>query len=204
MPSETDLLNDALSQIGEVSIGSISDGTTNADYCQALYPALLDSILRSHHWNFALTRVALSADVDTPVYEFAYQYTLPADCLKVVAYAGGDTSTVTMWYSEGYRAHPLPFKIEGRKLYSNDGVVYIQYLARKTNPAEWDALFYQVVATWLASKLAMAITKDAKKSNALLQQAVTVLLPMALAVDGQEGSIEPFHTDDLLWGRSLA
>jgi len=30
-----------------------------------------------------------------------------------------------------------------------------------------------------------------------------VLLPMALAVDGQEGSVEPFVTDDLLWGRAL-
>lgn len=204
MASETDLLNDALSQIGEVGIGSINDGTVNANYCLALYPPLLDSIMRGHHWNFALTRVALSADVDTPVYEFAYQYTLPADCLKVVQYAGGNTSTVTTWYSEGYRAQPLPYKIEGRKLLSNDGLVYIQYIARKTNPAEWDGLFYQVVATWLASKLAMAITKDARKSNALLQQAVTVLLPMATAVDGQEGSIEPFQTDDLLWGRFLA
>jgi len=203
MASETDLLNDALSQIGEVSIGSINDGTVNANYCLALYPPLLDSILRSHHWNFSLTRVSLSADVAAPVYEYAYAYTLPSDCLKVVAYAGGQTSTASTWLYDGVRTQPLPFKIEGRKLYSNEGVVYIQYVARKTNPSEWDALFYQVVATWLASKLAMAITKDARKSNALLQQAVTVLLPMALAVDGQEGSVEPFVTDDLLWGRAL-
>lgn len=204
MATETDLLNDALSQIGEVSIGSINDGTVNANYCLALYPALLDSILRSHHWNFALTRVALSPDVTAPVYEYAYAYTLPSDCLKLVAYAGGNTSTPTLWLYDGIRVHPLPFKVEGRKLYSNEGLVYIQYIARKSNPSDWDALFYQVVATWLASKLAMAITKDARKSNALLQQAVTVLLPMAVAVDGQEGSVEPFQTDDLLWGRSLA
>lgn len=204
MATETDLLNDALSQIGEVSIGSINDGTVNAYYCKALYPALLDSILRSHHWNFALTRVSLAADVTGPVYEYAYAYTLPSDLLKLVAYAGANTSTTITWTEGGVRAYPMPYKVEGRKLYSNEGTVYIQYIARKSNPSDWDALFYQVVSTWLASKLAMAITKDARKSSTLLQQAVTVLLPMALAVDGQEGSIEPFQTDDLLWGRSLA
>lgn len=204
MSGETDLLNDALSQIGEVSIGSINDGTVNANHCLALYPALLDAILRSHHWNFAITLVALSPDVTAPVYEYAYAYTLPSDCLKVIAYAGGQTTTPILLIANGIPSQPLPFKIVGRKLYSNEGVVYIQYIARKSNPSDWDALFYQVVSTWLASKLAMAITKDARKSNALLQQAVTVLLPMALAVDGQEGSIEPFYTDDLLWGRSLA
>lgn len=204
MPSETDLLNDALSQIGEVGIGSIDDGTTNANYCKTLYPALLDSILRSHHWNFALKRMSLAQDVTAPVYEYNYAYTLPSDLLKLVAYAGANTSSSVMWWVDGVRVSPLPYKVEGRKLYSNEGTVWIQYISRVTNPSEWDALFYQVVATWLASKLAMAITKDARKSGTLLQQAVTVLLPMALAVDGQEGSTEPFITDDLLWGRSLA
>jgi len=202
--TETDLLNDALSQIGEVGIGSIDDGTTNANYCKTLYPALRDSILRSHHWNFAMVRVSLAQDVTPPVYEYAYSYTVPSDLLKLVAYAGGNTSTSTIWTADGMRAVQLPFKVEGRKLYSNDGTVWIQYVARVTNPSLWDALFYQTVSTWLASKLAMAITKDARKSSALLKQAMTVLLPMALAVDGQEGSVEPFQTDNLLWGRWLA
>jgi len=202
MPSQTDLLNDALSQIGEVGITAMDDGTTNATYCLTLYPALLDAILRSHHWNFALKRVSLAADVTGPVYEFAYAYTLPSDLLKLVAYAGGATASTVLTNVDGNS--PMRFKVEGRKLYSNEATVYIQYIARISNPSEWDALFYQTVSTWLASKLAMAITKDARKSATLLQQAVTVLLPMALAVDGQEGSIEPFITDDLLWGRSLA
>ena len=91
--------------------------------------------------------------------------------------------------------------MEGRKIYTNDGNVKIRYLRRVENPDEWDGLFYQVVATWLASKLSMAITKDAKMSAALMSSAVNVLLPLALAVDGQEDSVEPFFVDNLIVGR---
>jgi hypothetical protein len=62
-------------------------------------------------------------------------------------------------------------------------------------------MFYQVMASWLASKLCMAITKDVKLSTGLLGQARDILLPIATAVDGQEGSVEPYVVDDLLWGR---
>lgn len=185
MASETDLLNDALSQIGALPITAIDDGSVNANHCQRLYPALRDSLIRSHHWNWAMKRVVLAQDVTAPVFEFAFAYTLPADCLKVVEYNGGapDTSTI--------------YKIEGWKLITNDGEVQIVYLARITNPDEWDAIFYQVVATWLASKLALAIPKDASTSKALLEQAVEVLLPLALAVDGQEGTVLPLVSDAL-------
>jgi len=35
----------------------------------------------------------------------------------------------------------------------------------------------------------------------LLIEATRVLLPLALAVDGQESLVTPFIVDDLMWGR---
>lgn len=202
MPSETDCLNDALGQIGAAAITSISDGSTNANYCQRFYPALRDGRLASHHWNFAVTWVQLSPDVTGPIAGFNFAYTLPPDCLKVVNYGGtlpSSPSTIAT-YTDPYGRVLVRYKIEGRKLVSNDGTAFVQYLRQITNPSEWSPLFYQGLSKELASKLAMAIPKDEKKAMALLQMA-EMTFATAMAVDGQENSIEPYIVDDLIWGR---
>lgn len=202
MASETDLLNDALSQFGGAAITNISDGSINANHCLRLYPPLRDALLRLHHWNFAMTWVQLAQDVTPPVAQWAYAYTLPSDCLKVVNYGGSATavSSLALIYPDSGIRVVTRYKIEGRKLVSNDGTVYIQYLRRITNVDEWDPLFYQAVAAWLASKLCSAIAKDGKLSMSLMSTAQHLLM-LATSVDGQEGSIEPYVVDDLLWGR---
>lgn len=199
MPSEVDLLNDALAQIGATAITAIDDGSVNANHCQRVYPALRDGLIRSHHWNWALRRVELAQDATAPPFGFAFSYTLPADCLKIVEFNGANitTSAMTQQTPSGVSL----YVIEDRKLLTNYGTALIVYLARVTNPDVWDALFYQTVATWLASKLASAITKDDRRAKSLLSDAVTVLLPLATAVDGQEGSTQPFISDSLTWGR---
>lgn len=202
MPSQTDLLNDALGQIGAEAISAIDDGSTNANHCSRFYAPLRDSLLRSHHWNFAMKRQELAQDLTAPVFEFAYAYTLPADCLKLVEYIGSN-STSTSWLvgTEGVLKR---YRVEGRTIVTNDGVVSIRYLRRVENPDEFDAIFYQVLTTWLASKLALAIFKDPKMAAGILAMAMEVLLPIASAVDGQEDSVEPFIVDDLTWGRGRA
>jgi hypothetical protein len=202
MPSETDCLNDALSQVGAAPISAIDDGSTNANYCLTFYPSLRDGLLRSHRWNFAETRQELAQEVTPPVTEYTYRYALPNDpyCLKVHEYAGGNPVAVVAW---PFEQQLLPrYKIEGRFLVSNDGQAFIVFTGRIENPDLWDATFYQLMTTWLASKLATAIHHDQKMSAALLTNATTILLPLATAVDGQEGSQEPFIVNNLLWGRN--
>lgn len=191
MPSVTDLLNDSLGQIGANTITAIDDGSHEANVCSALYPALLDSILRGHTWNFALTRVQLAQDAVAPVFGYTYAYSLPTDCLRIVEYNGALTA-----YG------PRRYKIEGRKLLTNDTSAYIRYIARVTDPNVWDAMFYQCVACWLASKLADAIPHDTKKAESLLQRAEQVLLPNAMAVDSQEEPLQKIPSRSLTIGRN--
>ena len=202
MSTETDLCNDALGQIGAAPITSIGDGSINSNHCLRFYPQLRDARLASHHWNFALTWVQLAQDVTPPVAGFNFAYTLPADCLKVVNYGGALPSSPPsiVSYIDPYARILVQYKIEGRKLVSNDGTAYIQYLRRITNPDEWAPLFYQGLSKELASKLSMAITKDPKLSMGLMQMA-EMTFATAMAVDGQEGSTEPYVIDDLIWGR---
>lgn len=202
MPSETDCLNDALGQIGATPINAIDDGSVNANHCQRFYPALRDGLLRSAHWNFAMRRVELAQEATAPAFEFAYSYALPADLLKIAEYNGSTPSTGDGTDLTLLEARQLTkWRIEGRSLLTNDGEVKIVYVARITNPDIWDPIFYQLVATWLASKLANAIPKDHNMAKSLLAQAVDILLPIALAVDGQEGSVHPLSVVELIDGR---
>jgi len=199
MPSETDILNAALSKIGARRITAMDDDSTEANHCQVFYPLLRRSLLRSHHWNFAETRTELAQDATAPAFEFAFSYTLPPDLLKLKEYNGVnlDTSNLSLFES----VDPSRYKVEGRKLYTNDGTVKIVYVKDETDPNVWDALFAQTLIAWLASDLAMAISKDSRLSQRMLEEAINLLLPMAAAVDGQEGSVNKFITDELIWGR---
>ena len=200
MPSQTDLYNDALGQIGASRVTSPSDGSVNANWCNTFYENLRKARLRTHTWNFAESRMQLAQDATPPAFEFAFSYTLPPDLVRIKEFNGAEPKTVTsdpmcFLIPSGY------YKIEGRHLLTNDGLAFIVYVRDITNPDEWDPLFYQVLATELAAKLAAAISKDSRKSQALIQTALGLLLPLALAVDGQEGTVVPYRVDDLTWGR---
>jgi len=200
MASETDFLNDALGQIGVDRITGIDQGTPAASWCRTFWPPLRKAMLRMHRWKFAEMRAALASIPIAPAFEFSFSYTLPPDLLAIREYNGtllrADLVAQGYWTTmEGY------YKVEGRQLYTSDSEVRLVYTKDVLNPDLWDALFYQAAASWLASKLALAIFKNPKMSNELLQQALGNYLPMALAADGQEGTIVPFRVDDLLWGR---
>lgn len=198
MPSETDLLNDAIGQIGASRITAIDDGSTNATHCQTFYPTLRDAELTAVHWTWAKRRVELAEDADGPPFEFTFSYTLPADCLKLIEYNGAATDLTNIIGFEG--RVPARWKVEGNKVLTNDGTVKIVYLARITDPNKWTPYFYQGVAAKLAGKLASAIMKDSRMALAKLEEG-QYLISLAAAIDSQQSSIEPFIVDGLLWGR---
>lgn len=201
MPSETDLLNESLSQIGATYITAIDDGSINAKHCQTFYATTRDALLRMHHWNFAAGRAQLNALVTAPLFGYTFEYPLPPDFLKMREFNGVVVHpSDSVWWWDGFQWISR-YVIEERSLLTNDSPVYILYTKKVVDPNFYDAMFYQVLTTWLASKLAMAIAKDHKKSRDLLETAMNLLLPSAVALDGQEGSIVPLVSDSLTWGR---
>jgi len=152
-----------------------------------------------HHWNFATGRALLSASVTAPLFEYTFDYPLPADYLKMREYNSVPVNSGNYIWWEGQWVSR--YVIEGLSLLSNDTPVYILYTKRVIDPNIYDALFYQVLTTWMASKLANAIPKDHKKASDLLSMAMNLLLPSAVSIDGQEGTVVPLVSDSLTWGR---
>jgi hypothetical protein len=200
---ETEFLNDALSQVGATIIGSMDDGTINANYCKTFWPALRRGLLRQHHWNFAQRRVELAQALATPpfepqpVYEFTYRYALPDKYIKLVEYQGIDVNIVPADMMPTWKSW---YRIEGLFLLTNDTPVFITYVYDEDNMTLWDPMLYQGAAAWLASKLATAIPKDEKLSANKLMEADR-MVSMATSMDGQEGTVLPFISDSLIWGR---
>ena len=84
MASTVDICNGALNQLGASTILTLTEDSKNARLCNARYTQVRDSLFRSHPWNCLQKRVELAADTDKPAWGFSSQYTLPADCLRLL------------------------------------------------------------------------------------------------------------------------
>ena len=124
MASIVDICNGALNQLGATTILSLTEDSKNARLCNSRYTQVRDALFRSHPWNCLQKRIELAADSVAPAWGFSYQYTLPADCLRLL---------VILDYDSNY-------KVEGRKVLSNTSSMKILYVARVTDPNEYDEL----------------------------------------------------------------
>jgi len=182
--SWTSINNQALAKLGATEITSIDDDTTgNAIKCRAIYENVRDSLLRTYVWNCAIERAELALLSTTPEFGYSYEYTLPAApyCLRVLEMDGG-----------------YEFKVEGRKLLTDQETCKIRYIKRITNPTELDALFVRVIVCDLASQLAVSITQSKTLKERLDLELKTALLEakMADAMEGLEDEQDE-ATDDL-------
>ena len=96
MATEVSICSNALRKLGDDPITSLTEDTERARLCNAFYESSRDSLLRSHPWNFAITRATLAKLSSTPAYGFAYQYALPTDpyCLRVLEMEYQDLSLI--------------------------------------------------------------------------------------------------------------
>jgi hypothetical protein len=90
MATETELVNSALRKIGAQRILDIADEVPSAGIASDVLTQERDYLLRSHNWNFAITRRKLSRLSDAPPFEFEYAFTTPSDCMRIVSVHDND------------------------------------------------------------------------------------------------------------------
>lgn len=179
--SDVEICNIALTgYLGHHAISAIGEAGKAGALTAIHYTPTRDALLRSHPWNFASKHVDLAQDgAYTEVYEYAYGYTLPTDCVKIIRteqdYNGCD---------HDYRIEAKPGG--GRLLLSNESAVAIEYISNGVAVGEYDALFVQALALQLAIVMCMQITDN----SGLLERLdgrLRDMLPTARTVDAQEG-----------------
>ena len=150
--------------------------------------------MRSHPWNIAITRASLAKDSEAPAFGFANQFTLPTDpyCLRVLSFWNSNVDSEIAAYDS-----QVMFKIEGRKVLSDEGTCRITYLARITDTETYDSLLSSTIAHKLAAETAYAITG----SNSLaqgMQQLYEIRLREARSIDAMEGVPDKLIADDFI------
>jgi len=170
MASVVQICNSALNQLGASSITALTDDSKNARLCNERYTTIRDAVFRAHPWNCLIKRVQLAQDSDTPAWGFDYQYTLPADCLRIL----------------GIKDYNSDYKVEGRKLLISESEVYLIYLAQITDVNELDVLLRETISAHLAQDIAYAITANLQVAK-LMAEKYQAKLSEARHADSSEG-----------------
>lgn len=164
MASEVEIVNVALTLLGEGRIVSVDQDTKAAREAKALLSTSRRALLAGYNWSFAMTRTQLSPLADVPSFGFGAQYQFPAGALRIVQigqffvgidltdYRGADTSE---WH------------IEGRKILTDLGSpLPIRYVQDVTDTTQWTPNFVKAYACYLATDLAEPLTQSGTKRQA--------------------------------------
>lgn len=177
----------ALSRLGEPRISDIEENNPRAISCRTHYESARDSLFRSHHWNFAIGRAALSQG-DAPPFGWTYSYALPSNFLRLATFNGIEANNATEEY-----------QIEGGCIKTDAGTALITYVQRVIDPTVYDPLFVDVLTFRIASAVAMDLTSDTAKRDSM-EQLAAIRMRDASFVDAGENKARVVNPI----GRSLA
>lgn len=186
MQTSVEICNSALTLLGANVILSLDDATSEGRACKNNYDFCRRSLLRAHPWNFAITRVVLAPLASpTPSFEFENFFSLPSDCLRIIQVDDGDT----------------PHKIEGKRIACDSDEIELIYLSNVTDTSQFDVLFSEALALYLAWKIAYQLTQSAETRDSmwLMYQKVVA---KARFVDAVENPLETIEADAFLSART--
>ena len=173
MASEVDIINSAMNMIGASNIISRSEDSKSARVSNQRFDSVRDAVLRAHPWNCAVTRRTLAPDTEQPAFDWTNAFTLPSDpfCLRVLRLDHLD----------------LEFRVEGRKIVSDESTINLIYIARVTDPNEWDLLLIETIAARLAADVSFTLSQSTSLTQAMWQL-YDSKLKEARFVDATEGT----------------
>jgi hypothetical protein len=200
MTSTVDIANYALNIIGASNISALDENSKVGRLINQRYESVRDAVFRSHPWNCLIRRAELGQETDAPVFGYSKQYALPTNpfCLRVLEFSNGSLSYPqdNMTSNTG---GPV-FVIEGRKLLTDEDTARIKYIARVTDPQQYDALLIDALSARLASEIAYAATGSTSVSQ-LADALYRDKLREARFVDATEGAPQKLEASDFIESR---
>ena len=191
MASIVDMCNSALNLLGASTISALTDDSKNARLCNQRFDSVRNRVFRSHAWNCLHKRVQLAQNSTAPVVEYTYAYALPSDCLRVLKVHNGTTDSI---------ASNIDYKLEGRNIVTNEGTVYIIYIAIDTDPNNYDTYLQESISHQLAADLAYAVTNNATLAEKYMTRA-DERLREARFIDATENSLGTIESSEFVDAR---
>ena len=186
MASVVDMCNSALNLLGASTISALTDDSKNARLCNQRYENVRNRVFRSHAWNCLHKRVQLAQNSTAPVIEYSNAYALPSDCLRVLKVHNGTTDSIVS---------AIDYKLEGRNIVTDEGTVYLIYIALNTDPNNYDSYLQESISHQLAADLCYAITNNATLANNYMARA-DERLREARFIDATENSLGTIESNE--------
>ena len=186
MASVVNICNSSLNLLGASTISALTDDTKNARLCNQRYEPVRNRVFRSHAWNCLHKRVQLAQNSTAPVVEYDYAYALPSDCLRVLKIHNGTTDSI---------ASNIDYKLEGRNIVTDEGTVFIIYIALDTDPNNYDTYLQESISHQLAADLAYAVTNYATLADKYMVRA-DERLREARFIDATENSLGTIESSE--------
>ena len=175
MATKVQITSNALLLLGDRPINSFEEDSDRALLASNLWDNARQAVLRRHPWNCATKRVALAPEVEAPAYDWAYQFALPGDWLRILYIGQAGAADA--------------FKLEGRLILSDANPLYLEYIFDNTDTASWDALLVEAMQRYMAFSMAYPITKSNTTRDAMFKEFEWLFRDARLA-DGQENPPE--------------
>ena len=183
MASNVQIANRALAKLGDKTIVSLTENSNQARALNECFVLVRQGELRRHPWHFAKKRAQLAADATAPLFDFAYKFALPSDCLRILM---PQERSESVQYD-----NRVDWKVEGRFILSDQaGPLSITYLADVTDPNEFDAAFIDVFASRLAVEVAHRLTGSTEKRRMAQEEYRGALLEARRANAFEQFSVE--------------
>jgi hypothetical protein len=177
MATPVSIVNAARLELGADAIANVDDDAIAA----LLWPMVRDEIIRSHPWNCCIKRQALTPDNTSPASEYSYQFTLPADCLRVLDVDGADRD----------------WKIEGTAILCNASTVTLRYVFREEDPQNYDASLVEVMTAAMRYRMAYPLTHSSTQVDMMYKLFINKLSE-AKGIDAQEDTPDMVGDSPLL------
>lgn len=196
MPTQVDITSAALIHIGMQPINALDQATPRATAALAIFQKTVDEILYEHSWKFAMTQAVLAKTSTTPAFRYDSQFALPADpyCLKVWLTSEDQAFSLVdfedRWgtpFVEGFDQGRGRWEVQGRFILANCDTLTIDYVARITDPGQFDPGFVTTLEYKLASKLAGPLTGKWPVGDAM-RKIYEIELARAKGSDSQQRS----------------
>lgn len=184
MASKTDVINRALSKLGQPRIANAETTNTKpARVMNGMWGSVRDAMLQAYPWKFAGYRTQLAATT-APEWGWDNAFLLPNDYLAM----------------RQIKDDP-DYDIENGKILTDAGApLYIRYTRRITNTAQFHPLFVEAFASRLAYEGCEEITDSNTKQEKALRD-LNLAINQAYQVDAIEVPSEELPEDEWLEAR---
>ena len=190
MSARIDVVNRALTWMGEQPITSLEDDSNNALIMKANYDLSRDSLLELHEWSFAMDEWIPAVDPTAPDWVAANRFRIPADLLRITAVEpnrSGPLPAFSDMRRTILRRPQADYVVESGFIITDEDSIVIRGIRKMEDEGRFSNLFCDALSGRLAMDTCFAFTEDATKWNAM-SALYQVKVQEAKSRDGLQGS----------------